>query len=206
LHVQKTFRGSEKDAREEMARLVADAAENRFDRSRATVGQLLDRWLEHIGATRRPSMIAGYRAKIDHALRPAFGHIPVSKFGADDLDARYRSWLDQGLAPATVTANTTPSFQPPFTRPSGWGWIERSVARRASPPTVRTAPMMVPTAEQLTEMVRLAETYDPVLATAVALAAPHRLSAGRTVRPAVVRRRLRCRGRANRPGDHCRRG
>jgi integrase len=136
VQVQKTFRGTEKDARTAMALLVAEAGDNKSDRGRATVGQLLGRWLEHIGPTRRPSTIAGYRAKIGHALRPAFGHIVLSKLGASDLDAQYRSWLDEGLA--------------------AYG------AHRSDE---------VPTSEQLTEMVRVAATYDPVLATAVALAA-----------------------------------
>lgn len=59
-HVQRqeTFRGSETAAPKARAKLVADTRDGKFDRSNATVGQLLDRWLDHITPIRRPSMPA----------------------------------------------------------------------------------------------------------------------------------------------------
>jgi len=135
------------------------------------VGQLLDKWLEHIeGLGRRPSTIAGYRAKIDHAIRPVLGGIRLNKLRPDDLDARYRIWTEQGLAPATVRQYHA-ILSAALHQAEKWDWIDRSPARRATAPSVRQAPMKVPTPDQLSAMVRAAEEIDPVLATSIALAA-----------------------------------
>lgn len=170
LQTHKTFRGTETAARKQLAKLVSDAESGKFDRTRATVGELLDLWLDHITPSRRPSTLAGYKAKIEHAIRPALGSIPLAKLGPAELDARYKAWLDQGLAPATVRGYHA-ILSAALHQAERWGYIERSPASRTSPPTPRTVPMKVPTPDQLTELVRMAETIDPLLATAVALAA-----------------------------------
>jgi integrase len=168
---QKTFRGGERAAAKELASLVTKVQAGHFDRSRATVGELLDRWLEHIESLgRRPSTIASYRAKIDHAIRPVFGGVRLSKLRPDALDARYRAWREEGLAPATVRQYHA-ILSAALHQAEKWDWIDRSPARRATAPVARQAPMHVPTPEQLSTMVRTAEASDPVLATSIALAA-----------------------------------
>ena len=42
-----------------------------FAKTGATVGELLDLWLDHMTQSRRPSTIAVNKAKIEHANRPA---------------------------------------------------------------------------------------------------------------------------------------
>lgn len=167
---QQTFRGSQTAARKALAKMVADVGAGKFDRSNATVGQLLDRWLEHIGPIRRPSTIAGYRAKINHAIRPALGEIRLSKLTAVELDRAYRAWQDKGLAPATVRQYHA-ILSAALHQAEKWDYIDRSPARRASPPSPVGAPMIVPTWEQLAILVAAADKADPVLATAIALGA-----------------------------------
>jgi integrase len=167
---QATFRGTETAARKALAKLVADAQAGKFDRSNATVGQLLDRWLEHITPVRRPSTIAGYRAKIDHAIRPALGDTRLAKLTAAELDRCYRGWQDKGLAPATVRQYHA-IMSAALHQAEKWDYIDRSPARRASPPAPTGAPRKVPTPAQLTELVAAGEKADPVLASAMALAA-----------------------------------
>jgi integrase len=167
---QETFRGNETAARKALAALVTKAEKGKFDRSNATVGQLLDRWLEHITPIRRPSTIAGYRAKIDHAIRPALGDVRLAKLTAAELDRCYRAWQAKGLAPATVRQYHA-ILSAALHQAEKWDYIDRSPTRRASPPAPRGAVMKVPTPEQLTELVAAAEESEPVLATAIALAA-----------------------------------
>ena len=169
IQIHRTFHGSETAARKALAKLVAEVQAGKFDRTRATVGQLLDKWLEQIGSSRRPSTVAGYRSKIEHAIRPALGDVRLSKLGADDLDANYRAWLEGGLSPTTVRQYHA-ILSAALRQGERWGWVDQSPARRASPPTVRTSPMSIPTPAQLTQLLRAAGG-DPVLATAIALAA-----------------------------------
>jgi len=168
---QQTFRGGERAAAKELASLVAKIEAGHFDRSQATVGELLDKWLEHIeGLGRRPSTIAGYRAKIGHAIRPALGCVKLSKLRSDTLDARYRAWTEDGLAPATVRQYHA-IISAALHQAEKWDWIDRSPARRATAPPARQAPMHLPTPAQLSTMVRAAEDSDPLLAKSIALAA-----------------------------------
>ena len=52
-----------------------------------------------------------------------------------------------------------------------WGWISAAPTARATPPKVERKEMFVPTPDQLSALVKAAVDVDPVLATAVALAA-----------------------------------
>jgi integrase len=140
------------------------------DRTSATVGQLLDRWIQQIEPVRKPSTILGYKRKIEHDIRPLLGDVPLAKLGADSLDACYAQWLARPLATATVRQNHA-ILAAALHQALKWGWIDRNPADQASPPPVRSAPMKVPTPDQLSALVEAAEKDDPVLATAIALAA-----------------------------------
>jgi Phage integrase, N-terminal SAM-like domain len=96
------FVGGERQAAKALAALVIQVEAGTFDRSKATVGELLDAWLEHIeGLGRRPPTLAGYRTNIDYAIRPVLGDIKITKLKADDL-ARYRKWTELGLKQAIL--------------------------------------------------------------------------------------------------------
>ena len=130
--MQKTFHGGEHAAAKALAALVTDAEAGKFDRTRATVGQLLDKWLEHIEPVRRPSTINGYRGKIEHDIRPALGDVPLAKLGADDLDRCYDAWLGRGLATATVRQYHA-ILAAALHQAVKWGWIDANPADRSSP-------------------------------------------------------------------------
>ena len=171
---QETFRGSRTAANKALAALVAKAGDGKFDRTRATVGELLDRWLVNLEALgRRPSTLLGYRRKIDQepgGIRAALGSVPLAKLGADDLDAFYRRLQAKGKASATIRQHHA-ILAAALHQAVKWGWIDRNPADRATPPSVHSAAMKVPTPEQLSVLVTAAEDHDPVLATAIALAA-----------------------------------
>ncbi|HXW35819.1 MAG TPA: site-specific integrase [Acidimicrobiales bacterium] len=135
-----------------------------------TVNQLLDRWLEHIEPTHSPKTIREYRHKIQKHIRPAVGHLTLSALKPQVLDYWYRVWLDKGLSEATVH-HLHAILSAVLHQAERWGWIESSPARRASPPPLRATPMNVPTPDQVDTLHRTAEEKDPVLATAIALAA-----------------------------------
>jgi integrase len=171
LQRERTFRGGEKDARAALAKFVTEAHSGRVARTSTTVGQLLDRWLLHIeGLGRQPSTIHGYKGKIDHDIRPALGSVPLNKLGAETLDRCYAAWTSSGLASATVRQYHA-ILSAALHQAVKWGWIDRNPADRATPPSPRGQTINPPTPEQVNRLVAAAEAKDPVLATAIALAA-----------------------------------
>ena len=86
------------------------------------------------------------------------------------MDTAYGRWLDEGLSPATVHKYHA-IISAACNQAVKWGWIDRAPTARATPPRVDRVEMNVPTPKQLTMLVKAAEDADPVLATAVALAA-----------------------------------
>jgi hypothetical protein len=109
----RTFRGTKTEARRELARLVAKVGDHEFHTNKVTVGELLDRWLEHIEALgkARPKTLHEYKSKIakkpDGAgdpggIREVLGNALLWNLQADKLDQCYQRWLDSGLSPSTV--------------------------------------------------------------------------------------------------------
>jgi integrase len=167
---QVTFRGGEKAAGRELARLVTAAQRDQTTATASTVGHLLDRWLEAIGPTRAPGTIAGYRMKIESRIRPAVGAVPLDRLSAHDLDRFYALSLSDGLSTTTVH-QLHAILSAALRQAERWGWVDQSPARKASPPPVRRTQPKVPTPVELREMVDACHDSDPVLAAAVALAA-----------------------------------
>jgi integrase len=168
----RTFHGSERAAAKALAAFVTEVGSGKVDKTSATLGQLLDRWLEHAeGLDRqRPRTLSENRSKIEHRIRPTLGAIRLDRLGPDTLDAAYAGWLTDGLSPTTVHKYHC-IISAALRQAVKWGWIERSPADRASPPAPVKIEMKVPTPEQLNVLHRAAEEEDPVLATAIAVAA-----------------------------------
>jgi len=147
---------------------VAEVDGGKFSRSSVTVGQLLDKWMEV--SNQRPRTAYENRRKIDGRIRPALGKVRLDKLQPDKLDALYRRWLSEGLAPATVHKYHS-ILSAACRQAVKWGWIDRAPTERATPPPIASKEIRVPTPEQLTALIKAAESSDPVLATAIALAA-----------------------------------
>ncbi|MFZ0058690.1 MAG: tyrosine-type recombinase/integrase [Acidimicrobiales bacterium] len=168
--VQRTFHGTKRDAEKALAALVTDVSQGRVDNTRATVGQLLDAWVEHIKPIRHPKTVHEASRSIELRLRPALGHIRLDKLSPADLDRWYGQWLSEGLSTSTVR-RLHAVLSAALHTGERWGWIINSPARRASPPTARPREFVIPTPKQLGLLYQEALKRDRVLATAVGLAA-----------------------------------
>jgi integrase len=166
----RTFVGGERAAAKALAALVTEVESGKFKRTKATVGQLLDKWLEVGEASHRPRTVYENRRKIEARIRPLLGDVRLDKLEAETLDAAYRRWLAEGLSPATVHKYHS-ILSAACRQAVKWGWIDRAPTERATPPSVNRKEMVVPTPEQLSALVKAADAEDPVLAAAVALAA-----------------------------------
>lgn len=174
IQVHRTFRGSKTAARKALAALVAEveAQTHPLDRDHATVGELLDRWLEHIEGIgkARPKTLYEYRRKVDGRIRPVLGRRPLARLTAKELDEAYRGWLAEGLSPSTVRVYHS-ILSAACRQAVKWGLIDRAPTEQATAPTPRPPTMKVPTPGQLAALVQAAEDEDPVLAAAIGLAA-----------------------------------
>jgi integrase len=172
IQESRTFRGTEPAARKELAKLVAEVENRVVEPNRATVGQLLDRWVAHVEAIgkARPKTVYEYKRKIEGRIRPALGDIRLDKLRADAIDAAYQRWLAEGLSPSTVAVYHS-ILHAACRQAVKWGWVDRAPTDQATAPKPRSPEMKVPTPEQVAKLVRSVEADDPVLATALALAA-----------------------------------
>jgi integrase len=166
----KTFVGGERAAARALGNLVGEVEAGKFNRTTATVGQLLDKWLEGTERGQRPRTVYENKRKIEARIRPTLGDVRLDKLEPDVLDAAYGKWLDEGLSPATVHKYHS-ILSAACRQAVKWGWIDVAPTARATPPKVERIEMKVPTPEQLSALVKAADQVDPVLATAVALAA-----------------------------------
>ena len=111
--------------------MVVEAERGLSARTNATVGELLDRWLELARVDFSPKTtreVAGY---IERNLRPALGDVRLNKLTAASLDRYYRKLLTDGgkngrpLAPGTIRPTASSRRTP------------RRTSRDASHSTVR---------------------------------------------------------------------
>src|SRR5271165_5775397 len=106
VQASRTFKGTKAAAQKALAALVAEVERRGGSptRERITVGELLDRWLDHIESVgkARPKTVYEYRRKIDGRIRPVLGSVPLAKLDAARLDQCYAAWLADGLSPSTV--------------------------------------------------------------------------------------------------------
>ena len=166
----RTFRGGERAAAKALAALVTEVEAGRFSRTTATVSQLLDKWLEVGEWSQRPRTHYENRRKIDGRIRPTLGHIQLAELEPEIIDAAYRGWLEDGLSAATVHKYHC-ILSAACRQAVKWGWVDTAPTGRATPPKVRRTEMNVPTPMQVSALIKAAEDKDPVLGTAVALAA-----------------------------------
>ncbi len=121
--VTRTFKGGERAAAKALAALVTEVEAGKFSRTTATVGQLLDKWLEAGEWSQRPRTLYENRRKIDGRIRPILGHIQLAELEPDVIDAAYRRWLDEGLSPSTVHKYHC-ILSAACRQAVKWGWID----------------------------------------------------------------------------------
>lgn len=170
---QETFRGTEAAARKRLRNMAPGEARTASvtpTSNGRTFGDLLTKWLAHIKARgRAPKTIDENRREIESRIRPRLGHIDVTKLTAEDLDSAYSAWLEE-LSPSSVHRHAA-VISAALTQGVKWGWIDTSPATKASSPSATTTRRLVtPTTKQVAALMKAAQSDDPVMAAAIALA------------------------------------
>lgn len=169
--VSRTVRGGKRAAQTRMAELVAEAKRGQLGGTDATVGLLLDRYLE--AQERRglsPKTLDSNRRRVKASIRPALGAISVRKLTAWDLDRYYAGLADAGRTAATIRAHHA-ILSGALGQAVKWGWCPANVAKMASPPAVRSKRIVPPSVAEVQALVKLASDRNPILAVLVMLAA-----------------------------------
>ncbi|HUZ10734.1 MAG TPA: site-specific integrase [Acidimicrobiales bacterium] len=153
-----------REARRELARLVTEVADGKFGGEKATLGYLLDEWLEHGESRgRSPATLHGYRSKIARIKAHPIAAKQVAKLTARDLDAFYGEMLAGGMSSATVQ-HYHRILRAALGQAERWEWITRNPARTVTPVTAARPAMHVPTVGQARALVlRATGTSSPDL-------------------------------------------
>ncbi|HML01063.1 MAG TPA: N-terminal phage integrase SAM-like domain-containing protein, partial [Acidimicrobiales bacterium] len=134
--VSKTFHGGSRAADDALRDLVEKYSDGSPDGFGATVGQLLDRWLEECERLDlSPTTIRNYRSQVKGTIRPKLGRIVLAKLTPKHLDTLYGEMKDAGLSAKTIR-NHHAILSSALHQAVRWGWVRENVADRAKPPRV----------------------------------------------------------------------
>lgn len=167
---RQTFRGGRRGAEDALRRLCNEVAGGRYRGTEQTVAYLLARWTEHAGPSWSPRTAEKVEEVIRLHIAPAIGSRPLAKLAPADLDKLYRTMSANGLSAARVrTAHSV--IRRALAQAERWEWVERNVAAKASPPSVRQPEVKAPTPAEVLEAIAAAEDRYPGLALFLHLAA-----------------------------------
>jgi integrase len=144
--------------------------------SNLSVGQLLERWLDHITPSREPGTIRGYATHI-RAIDEQIGAVKLAELTALQLDKAYAAWLRMGLSPNTVHHRHA-ILRTALRQAVKWGLVPRAATDNASPPPLRSKPIAAVPADDVVQLYEAAGEDQPTLALAIYLAAATGLRRG----------------------------
>jgi len=138
----------------------------------ATVGDLLEAWLDVARVRVAHRTYAGYDEIVRTWLRPALGRVPLAELKPDQIERAVRSWLSSGTHPKTVK-NRLDALKTALGLAVKRRILQWNPATAVEPPRVPEYVANVPTPEQFAKLLVAARTrflgdYRPVLLLAAA--------------------------------------
>ena len=201
-YVQRTVRGTRREAERELARVVVEVDEGRHAAAAPmTFGELLDRWLDVKRRTVEAKTLESYEWVARRYVRPRLAARKVASLRALDLDELYSELQARGLSPRTVRICHTVARQS-LEQARRWGLIARNPAVDATPPPQRRSEITPPTVAQVQQLIDAARRRRSRLRHVPVAARGDRVPAGRGVRAALDRRRPRAGRGDDPPVDH----
>lgn len=159
-YVERTVRGTRREAERELSHLLVEVDEGRHAAAAPiTFGELLDRWLDVKRRLVEPKTIESYEWVARKYVRPALGERKVASLRPIDLDELYSELHGRGLSARTVRICHTVIRQA-LEQARRWGLIARNPAVDATPPVQRRREIVPPTVEQVHTLLEAAEADD----------------------------------------------
>jgi integrase len=172
-HYLRETAGTSAEADKVRTRVLSQVDERRHPRSQATLGALLDRWLEV--ADVEETTLHGYRSKIETHIRPTLGYLKLSKVDAELLEtfyARLRRCREQcggrpraGHECKPLSASSVRQMHFILRGALGlgvrWRWMPVNAATEARPPSLTPPDPTPPTPKQAAVLLARAWEKDP---------------------------------------------
>lgn len=169
--VSKTIHGGARAADAALRDLIENQAPSRVDGVGATVGQLLDQWLQECERLDlSPPTMRTYRSQIERTIRPRLGKVPLNRLTSKHLDDLYGVMKAAGQSPKTIR-NHHAIVSSALHQAVRWGWVRDNVAEMAKPPRVSQRRVTAPSVDIVRSIIVAAEERDPRLAPLLMLAA-----------------------------------
>jgi integrase len=169
-YLERTVRGTKREAQRVMARLVVEVDEGRHVAAAATTfGAVLDRWLEVKSATVEATTLASYRWIATTYLVPRMANTPLDNIRALDLDTMYaRLRAAGGTDGGPLSARTVRYCHTVVSQVLGQarcrGLVARNVAAEATVPRSKRSEVSPPTVDVLRALLQAAVEWDPEFA------------------------------------------
>jgi integrase len=155
----RTVHGTKREA--QRANLVGEVSAGRFVSTATTFGELLDRWLEHVGDQLSPTTVREYRRLSTKLLRPDLGDVPLRRLTTHRIDGYYgRLGRERGLSPASIR-HVHAVISGALGQALRWGWLPVNPAATASPPKLRRREIQPPAMADARALLEAAEQRDP---------------------------------------------
>lgn len=168
--VRRTFHGTRREAESALAVFVAEVeAGNAPMTGKLTLGEYLDRWMEHVRPTRQPGTVRGYEGRV-RRIKTAIGSVRLSRLTAQHVDQFYASLLAGGMSPATVRMHHA-ILSAALHQAVKWEMVSRAATDNSSPPRMERYRAKPPLLATVRELVAKADETNPVLSAAIILAA-----------------------------------
>lgn len=168
--VERTVEGTKRAAQRAAAELVTQLERGEVQAASGSVADLLDKWMAHLEMRgRAPSTLVRYRSAINVNIKPALGHVRVSKLTAAELDTFYAALLKRGLNPLSVR-KCHAILSAALRQAMRWGWLDRSPTDRTSPPSAKAREIVPPTIAEVRKLLDVCERSNADLASLIHVA------------------------------------
>jgi integrase len=167
----RTITGTKREAQSALAKLVVEVDGGAVAKSHeATVADFLEDWLAKVAPERSTYTMTEYRRLVARNISPAIGATKLDRLTGTQLDGFYAGLLARGLSAASVRRHHS-LIHAALRRAVKWGLIPANPADRATAPRAQRSEVSAPKATDVQRLLAAADSCDPTLATAVALAA-----------------------------------
>jgi integrase len=165
-YISKTVEGGPRIAGQALAELVASSKDSK---SAVTLERLIE---ESISTSKglAAKTIQGYREIAKNHIIPVLGSKRIEAIRGRDLDDFYRQITEKGLSEKR-THHAHALISRSLGQAVKWGWLDKNVAKLASPPNARRAVVSAPTPEELGQILIATSLRRPQLAAVFALCA-----------------------------------
>jgi integrase len=158
--LSRTVRGTRSETKKALQRMVVEAGVGLYGGGRATVGDLLDQFME--GATLGPSTREDGQSLATRHLKPAAGTVPLWKLTARHCDQLYARMAATGIGPSRVRCAHVVLHRA-VAQAVRWGWLSRNPVSLATRPPVPKATITPPRVEAVRSALAAAHKDDPAL-------------------------------------------